>query len=203
MNNEEPVELVEADLIGTGTRRFCYAYPDKPEFCIKIPRQTKNGQLQQRREIKYYSRLKKRGVPTERVTRFHQVVSTSLGDGYVYDAIRDFDGECSLQLIHYLNNEPERVSEYLAMIKLLESYFFDNEVLFYDLNPYNILCRKSQDDNLEPFVIDGVGDVVAIPVLNYSRYLLKKKIERRWLRFIKQMKKRCDWMTQYSPDYSI
>ena len=157
----------------------------------------KNGYLQQRREVRYYSKLIKRQVPTERITRYHGQIETSLGAGYVYDVIRDADGRVSRQLGTYLLEEPERYREYLVILKQLESYLFENLVLIYDLSPWNILCRKDNDNTLEPFIIDGVGDVVAVPVLNLSSRLVKQKIRRRWLRMINKMKNRYDWMSDY------
>ena len=200
-NESEPgsqtVNLTEHQLIGKGTRRYCYQHPHDPDLCIKIPMAKKNGYLQQRREVRYYSKLIKRQVPTERITRYHGQIETSLGAGYVYDVIRDADGRVSRQLGTYLLEEPERYREYLVILKQLESYLFENLVLIYDLSPWNILCRKDNDNTLEPFIIDGVGDVVAVPVLNLSSRLVKQKIRRRWLRMINKMKNRYDWMSDY------
>lgn len=194
----ETVPLDEGLLIGSGTRRLCYQYPQHPQFCIKIPKQKKNGYLQQRREVRYYQKLEKRQVPTQRITHYYGTVETSLGTGYIYDAIRDADGVISRQWVDYLDNEPDRHAEYLSILRQLEEYLFENLVLIYDLSPWNILCRKHQDDTLEPFIIDGVGDVVAIPVLNLSRVLVRQKLRRRWLRMINKMEKKYEWMAEYS-----
>lgn len=195
------ISLTEQQLIGTGTRRYCYQHPQDTDLCIKIPKAKKNGYLQQRREVRYYAKLKRRQVPTERITRFHGAVQTSLGEGFIYDVIRDSDGRVSRQLEAYLREEPERYPEYLGMLYQLESYLFDNLVIIYDLSPWNILCRKNSDGSLEPFIIDGVGDIVAIPVLNLSRRLVRQKIKRRWLRMINKMRGRFDWMSEYRSEY--
>lgn len=194
---ENEIHLSEDNLLGTGTRRLCYEYPGKLDLCIKIPMTTKNGIKQQKREVVFYQKLAKRGVPTERVTRYHGTVETSLGTGYVYDAIRDADGSTSKQFMHYLRNVPERHAEYLAILLLLEAYLFENRVVFYDLSPWNILCRQNGDGSLEPFIIDGVGDIVAIPVLNLSDKLLHGKIKRRWFRMINKLTPQFDWMKDY------
>jgi hypothetical protein len=57
--------------------------------------------------------------------------------------------------------------------------------------------KKTGEGTFEPFIIDGVGDVVAIPVLNLSRALVSQKIRRRWMRMIAKMSKRFDWMEGY------
>jgi serine/threonine-protein kinase RIO1 len=192
-----PVELSEQQLIGKGTRRYCYQFPGRDELCIKVPKAKKNGYLQQRREVRYYQKLYRRGVPTRLITRYHGTVETSEGTGYVYDAVRDPDGRVSRQMIEYLDQQPEHYREYLRLFKLLENYLFDNRVIFYDLSPYNILCRKTGEGRFEPYIIDGVGDVVAIPVLNLSQALVRQKIKRRWMRMIRKLSKRYDWMADY------
>jgi len=198
ISTEQVLQLSEDDFIGTGTRRTCYAYPGHPELCIKIPKAKKNGFKQQKREVKYYRKLEHREVPTERITRYHGSLQTSLGEGYLYDAVRDADGQPSLQMIHYLRNETERDSEFLDMLNLLEDYLFKYRVIIYDLSPWNILCRKGSDGSLEPFIIDGVGDIVAIPVLNLSDRLVKQKIKRRWMRMVSRMEKNFKFMHRYS-----
>lgn len=194
----QPIELAESDLIGTGTRRYCFAYPSEISLCIKIPMQKKNGYKQQKREVRFYQQLASRGVPTDRITKYHGEVETSRGTGYIYDVVRDIDGSPSKQLGIFLKEQPERGHEFVQIMKILENYLFDNRVVFYDLNPWNILCKKQANGSLEPFIIDGVGDIVAIPVLNLSNRLLEQKIRRRWLRLIDRMRKHHLWMAQYS-----
>ena len=191
------VQLSDQDLIGTGTRRYCYHFPGRSEYCIKIPKNKKNGFLQQRREVKYYKKLQRLGVPTDLITNYHGSIETSLGTGYLYDAVRDEDGRISQSMRHYLQEQPENYPEYLRLLRRLEDYLLENQVLFYDLNTSNILCRKTGDASFEPYIIDGVGDVVAIPVLNLSRALVRQKIRRRWMRFERRLAQRFDWMEEY------
>lgn len=194
--NSTIINLTENELIGVGSRRFCYRHPDESGLCIKIPKSSKNGLIQQRREVKYYRNLEKRGVPFKYIAKFRGSVNTSQGEGFVYDAIVDNDGSASLQMIDYLKQEPERGDEYLKIIVDIENYLFDNLIIFYDISPYNILCRKNSDGHLEPYIIDGVGDVVRIPILNLSKMLVRQKIKRRWLRLIGHLQK-YDWMKGY------
>lgn len=195
--SEQSVELADDDLIGEGSRRYCYRFPGHASLCIKIPMSKKNGRLQQRREVRYYASLRKRGVPTDRITNFHGTVDTNLGTGFVYDAIRDPDGRVSRQMMYYLREHPEYSREYLRILRVLEDYLFDNRVIIYDLSAYNILCQRTADGGFEPFIIDGVGDVVAIPVFNLSERLVLRKIERRWMRMIRSLARRFDWMAGY------
>ncbi len=193
------IKISDENLIGSGTRRVCYRHPSNPELCIKIPKPTRHGIKQQNREIIYYRYLADRAIPLKRITAYHGTVGTSLGTGYLYDLITDEDGQFSRQFSDFLSEENDRSDEYIEVIETLEHYFFDNRVLFYDLNPWNILCRSSIDGHLEPYVIDGIGDIVAIPVLNHFDRFLVGKIKRRWLRFIGSLSKKHAWMKHYRP----
>lgn len=194
--------LSEEDLIGIGTRRRCYVFPHQTSLCVKVPTASKNGLKQQRREVKFYEQLYLRGVSTERIPRYHGTVPTSMGTGYVYDAVRDVDGKPSRLFSEYLKEQPHRSVEYLAILDQLEDYLFSNGIVFYDLNIYNILCQKLEDGSLKPFVIDGIGDVVLFPVMNNFKYFLNRKMTRRWFRMIRKMSNRFDWMDQYNFSHS-
>lgn len=193
------IELTDTDIIGEGTRRVCFCHPEDNSRCIKIPKVTRLGVKQQKREVKYYQYLIDKGIPTRRITNYYGSVETNRGTGYIYDLVRDENGEISRQFVDYLKSPDERSEQYINVVRTLEKYFIENRVLFYDLNPWNILCRASSDGQLEPFVTDGVGDVVAIPILNQFDHLLVAKIERRWGRFIVQLKRHHVCMQDYRP----
>lgn len=191
------IELSESDLIGKGGRRLVYAYPGDPGRCIKVPKPGKHSDRQQQREIKFYQQLQKKPFPTDHITRYLGTVETNLGTGYIYDAIRDADGRVSERFKELILNGHGQVSDYLRIMETLEDYLFDNLILFYDLGPSNILCRKNEDGVLEPIITDGLGEVVAIPILNYFPSLRRRTIRRRWLRLIEYMNKKHDWMEAY------
>jgi hypothetical protein len=194
--------LTDDDIIGVGSRRHCYVFPHESSLCVKIPKPSKNGIKQQRREVRFYEQLYRRGVSTERIPRYHGTVPTSRGTGYVYDAIRDADGKPSRLFNDFLTEQPSRKLEYLEILNQLEDYLFANRILFYDLSPWNILCQSLEDGSLKPFIIDGIGDVVVFPVLNHSKYLVYRKLLRRWFRMIRSLSNKYEWMDQYHFSHS-
>ncbi len=196
-DHDHTIVLDETLLIGEGDRRYCYEFPDQPEYCIKVPKSTKNSRIQQQREIKYYRKLANREVPLERITRYHGTIDSNLGTGYVYDAVRDHNGEVSKKMIDYLREDRLSHADHFQQLEILETYLFDQQVIIYDVNPWNIVYKDSGNGLIEPFLIDGVGDVVAIPILNLSETLVKRKIKRRWLRMINYLQRHFDWMASY------
>lgn len=196
------VNIEDCEIIGEGTRRICYAYPGDPSRCIKIPKAGANGNKQQLREVRFYEYLARRKVPTDCIPAYLGTIETDQGPGYVYEAIRDADGSISslyVEVIKQLAQQsPDTLRDILAQ---LEQYFFDNLIVFYDVNPYNIVCRRDSAGVLHPYVIDGLGDTVAIPVLNYSKKLLRQKIRRRWTRLLNHLRRKHPWMADYQSSH--
>ena len=189
--------LDDSDLLGKGSNRLVYAFPNDPSRCIKVPKPGKHRYKHQEREVRFFKLLEKNRVPTDHISRYLGTVETNFGTGYVYDAIRDANGQISDKLKTMALNNRERVPEYLQVMKTIEDYLFDNLISFYEVNPSNIVCRINDDGALEPFIIDGLGEKVAIPIVNYSRKLRRHTMRRRWLRLIEYMKTRYDWMKDY------
>lgn len=88
--------------IAIGRSRASYVHPDDPTRAVRIP---SPGQLSRtRREIAFYRRLDRRGVDyAEYLPRFHGGCETNLGAGFVFDLVRDFDGQVSRALSDYLD----------------------------------------------------------------------------------------------------
>ncbi len=187
----------DSDLIGKGSNRLVYAFPNDLSRCIKVPKPGRHRHKHQEREVRFYEQLKKNRVPTDHISRYLGTVETNFGTGYIYDAIRDANGQISDKLKTMSLNNRERVPEYLQVIETIEDYLFDNLISFYEVNPSNIVCRINDNGALEPFIVDGLGEKVAIPIVNYSRKLRRLTIRRRWLRQIESMKIRFDWMKDY------
>jgi len=192
------IDLRDCEVIGEGTRRICYTYPGDPARCIKIPKPKPHGKRQQLREVRFYEYLERRKVPTDCIAAYHGTIDTSQGPGYVYQAIRDANGRISRRYIEVIEklaaDSPEALRGILAE---LERYFFENLVVFYDINPWNIVCQRDSSGSFHPYVIDGIGDTVAIPILNWSRTLLRQKIRRRWMRQLSYLRREHSWMAEY------
>lgn len=189
--------LSESDLIGQGSNRLVYAIPDDPSRCVKVLKRGKKRHKHQQREIRFFEQLEKNRVPTDHISRYLGTADTNLGTGYVYDAIRNADGRIADKLKTMALNNRDRVPEYLQVVQTIEDYLFDNLISFYEINASNIVCRIDDRGALEPYIIDGLGEKVAIPIANYSRSLRRLTIRRRWLRQIEHMKSRYDWMKDY------
>lgn len=174
---------LESEPIGAGQERVCYLHPDDPSLLVKIQKGASNKQT--RRELKLYASLARRGMGNyDHIPRFHGLVETSRGSGFVVDCITDFDGSISKSLWwHFKRGYP--VAEFAPYLDDLRRYLLQNRVIFsVDMGRYNILFQKLSPERARLVVIDGLGDHTAINWLDNIGYFARRKIHRRWRRFI-------------------
>ena len=174
---------INSDPIGKGRERACYVHPEDPRKAIKIS--AGKVSAQSRREIKFYRKLQKRGGGVdEHIPNFYGLCETNLGQGIVVDLIRNYDGEISRPLNWYLA-QGFPIGEFEPYLDELKQSFLQNLIIFnHDLTIGNLLVQKSSAIKVRLVAIDGLGDVIALDWLDYFPFLVRRKIRRRWARFI-------------------
>ena len=172
--------------IGMGKERMCFVHPEDPRLAIKIAREKVSQQSQ--REIKFYRRLIKRGgVHDRHIPGFHGLCETSRGVGIVVDLIRNYDGEIARPLNWYLA-QGYPIEEFEPSLEELKQSFLQNLIIFnHDMTIGNLLVQKISATKVRIVAIDGLGDVVAIDWLDIFPFLVRRKIERRWQRFMERL----------------
>lgn len=176
------LELTPDLFIAEGTERQCYRHPDIPDRCIKVPHaERRSGRFW--REIGYFRGLQQRAVDFRHLTRFHGVVETSLGDGAVFDLVRDDDGQVPRSLASCLQaNDPEFNFWAVGEIERVKQDFLDQWIVFHDLNPTNLLVKRLGFAQFRLVAIAGIGHDHFLPLVNYSRRLACRKIRSAWNR---------------------
>lgn len=100
----------------------------------------------------------------------------------MYDLVRDEQtGNISKTMADYLMEKEKTFSDKIlekAFAKLI-NLMIKHKVIVKDLCSDNICCRILKNNTLELVLIDGFGHKDKIPLVNYSSFLSKKKIERR------------------------
>ena len=185
MSSNQVIELNDKLLISQGRNRRCYQHPEFSNRCIKVLHDDSPLKTQQR-ETRYFTRLTRRGVSWEMVVPLLDEVETNLGDGVVFELLRDVDGKISRTLEYYIyQDKPELNNWIITEIEHLKQYLFDQNIVFRDLNPLNILVQKYQPDSLRLMVIDGIGHNDYIPLCDFSKTYGRQKIKRTWNRKLK------------------
>ncbi len=170
--------------IGKGLHRECYIHPKDAQLCIKI---VVAGDLSEsKREQSYYKRLQKKGINWDILPRFHGVIETNMGAGAVFDLIRDYDGEVSKTLEHYLSHEQLDRKENPSISQAITTFkqeLYQQSIITMTLSPKNILYKKTAPYEGRLILIDNVGNSDFIPICSYIDSLAKKKITRKLQRF--------------------
>ncbi|MEM7206538.1 MAG: YrbL family protein [Pseudomonadota bacterium] len=179
---DKPLIHIDSDPIGRGRERVCYLHPQDSRKVIKLC----HGDVrkQTNREIDFYHRLQKRRISDLKfVPNYFGTVETNLGSGIVTELISDYNGKISQSVLDVLKDGTafDSFTDALADLKF---HLLENRVIFNnDMYLGNILVRRTDHINFHLVIIDGLGDVVKIQLLNYIASLTRRKIERRWKRF--------------------
>lgn len=178
--------LVVSEKVGTGKEKACYVHPHDSNKAIKVP--IGSTRVQTDREIRYYKKLlKRKNVFYSHMPQFYGLVTTNLGEGYVVDLVRDYDGEISKSLEWYLQHG-STLNDFSMHLQELKTYFLQNSIVFnHDMYDGNLLVKKVSPEKMQLVIIDGIGDVVFIQWPNMIPSFVRLKIERRWQYFWRRM----------------
>lgn len=180
------IKLEKSRFVGKGYHRECYRHPEDSNLCIKVVVHGNSAEI--RRENKYYKHLKKRGISWDFIPRYHGKVETNLGTGYVFDLIKDDNGEVSKTLDYYLSSTLEFKAQVSSLSKALydlRKYLLNQRIITMTIDPRNIACQKVGSGLFRLYVVDNIGNSDFIPICNYSKWFAKKKILRKWDRLEK------------------
>ena len=176
------VILSDDHFIAEGTDRKCYRHPRFPDRCIKVLHPHRHRRRSYR-EIRYFRRLCRRDIEWQRLTRYHGQVETNLGRGGVFELVADHNGEVSKSLEYYLQREDAAFLQWASEdLNTLTRELYDQWVVFHDLNPSNIVVRRTAPGEQRLVVIDGIGHNQFLPVANYLPAYARRKIVRVWNR---------------------
>ncbi len=177
---------IDTDPIGIGVERACYLHPEDPNKAVKISIKRRN--LQSKREINYYTKLARRhDLKFDHLPKYYGTIKTNLGDGFVVELVRDYDGQISKPLNWYLAHglSVEKLPPYLESLK---RFFLKYLIIFnYDMKSSNLLLQKFSSGDARLVLIDGLGDTAYFEWLNAFASHVESKINRRWERFIKRL----------------
>ncbi len=192
MKSSNIIDLTDAIKIGSGIERTVYVHPDNPNQLIKFVHSGQEAS-QTMREVSYYEKLVKRLPDTveawQHIPRFYGVQPTSLGKYPVFEAIRDFDGEIAKTFQFYL--ERDGIEPYRCELDALKSYLLKYRIIFNNdiAWPVNLVLKRLDENEQVLVIVDALGDVVAIKILNMFPYFARQKILRRWQRLERRLLK--------------
>jgi len=176
----DTVSLPAHYFVAEGTDRKCFRHPTEPQCCIKVLHpERRSGRFS--REVRYFLSLQRRGVYFKHLTQLHGLINTRLGKGAIFDMVLDDDGRVSKSLDYYLAQNDKRFNSWaVTAIESLKQDFYEQWIVFHDLNPGNILVKRLSFDEFRLIAIDGIGHDHFFPLASYSSTLARKKLTLVW-----------------------
>ncbi len=190
-------------VIGQGTERTCYQHPADQTRCIKI---THNGRFKQTiRETRYFNFLANKGVPFDHLPRFYGKIE---GNGFIgieqeliLDHVTDDKSTdnhrptSSKTIDQYVASPltPEEIRAFWKALNELKAWLLKYNVLALGIDHYNVVVNRTEN-GIRMVLIDGVYDTEWIPVSQYFPFLGRRKILRRWNRFMNQLRQQYPYL---------
>ena len=183
------IYLDEKKLIGKGSERSCYYHPNNENYCIKvIHTMSKRSIIRSDREINYIRKYKSKKTPFKEIPDYYGSVHTNIGKGYIFERVKDWNGENSIKLSEYIKEDGDSENIRLMILDMYNS-FIKHRALVSDLHSGNIVVNlKNPKACPKLILIDGIGNSDFIKISDYSYYLLKKKLIRKFSRMMHNLK---------------
>lgn len=172
----ETIQLSDDLIIGTGRDRICYEHPTIKEQCIKV---SISSHKQSRREVRYFSFLKKRGVDMSQISVFLGKIKTNQGIGFCFELVRNKDGKISLTLRESLEKQIFTIKDIQPKLEMLQKYLLSSGICIRDISPSNIICQNTTK-GINLIVIDGIGNSNINPLTIRFTSLINSAIIKAW-----------------------
>lgn len=156
-------------------------------ICVSNSRTIEGGQKDLLREINYIDVLNRRHKDYSILPQYFGKVNTNLGTGYVFEIIRDYNGNKTQTLEDFITSPTlfaENFDLIVHLLKNLKDELYKNEIITMVLFPENILFQKIDKNTYRVRIVNDMGSAVLIPLEYHFKYFAHTKILRRWKMFL-------------------
>jgi PhoP regulatory network protein YrbL len=170
--------------IARGGERIVYRHPHDAKLCVKVRFAGAPHPEETAGEVRYWQYLDRYGCDFAHMPRFEGWAATNQGEGAVWELVQDYNGVISPSLKAVLQRGLATHDACRRALAGLKEWILRHGVVWRDLHPRNIVCRFSRPGDFRLILVDGWGNNEFIPVSSWSRTLNRKKVLRRWDRFM-------------------
>ena len=185
------IDLSGAVLIGEGDHKRTFIDPADPGRCVKILFTTPDVDME--RELAYRRSRERRGLTGKLLPAYYGTVETSLGTGYVFERVLDFDGRTS-RTFRDLFEEAGRDGSLLPCIeKVMErckEQLFAELIVTSNVEPTNFMVQRLSETEFTIRIIDNLGTPVWLPLAYYFDALARKRLRKYWNRFLNELQRK-------------
>ena len=195
----ETLILTKDLIVAKGSGRVCYNHPKDFSKIIKIAYPQVFYKNQNQIENIYYNYLKKHNISTTHIVKCYGYINTNLGKGLIFDKVCDYTGDISLYFTQYLdkvkNGSRVSLKNEESLVKELEKYILENNILFVDISLKNVLLCEYEQGKYKLIIIDGLGGtvlprfIIQLFIKPYQRYKIKKMCKMFVNKFYSRLKK--------------
>jgi len=208
---KQSIKLSSTEPFAQGGNRLCFVDPRDPERCVKVARQGRSATEKRLsapgwkrfRPLRYYDDNLRELDTCRRIERFlsaevwtrvpqcYGMVDTDLGEGIVTDLVRNADGSIARDLKAKLRKEGND-RYFRAAVDDLLAFLRRTGLPTRDLLLHNLVARDhNEKGHFTIYIIDGFGSADALPLAYWSRYLGRKKVERKIPKFLAKVDEFC------------
>lgn len=181
------INLKNAKCIGEGQARLCFEHPDFADRCVKVFKtQEKRMLVHLNREIDFLKKFNKGAKHLDFVPQYYGEFETSEGLGYVFELYKDYTGEVSQPLID-VDFAAYDQDLFIDKVERLYRELLKKGGVLSDFHRGNVLVQKHSESDYDLKIIDGFGNSDFVKICDYSKYFLKKKLDRKFFRFLRPL----------------
>lgn len=186
------IKLKEEDYLGKGRERVCYVHPEDSSKVIKVVYKASENLNQNQLEYEYLNFLEKKRVSFLHLSKCFGSLQTNLGEGYVFERIRDFNGKTSKSFKYMVINGILNPNTEIELLNELKKYLLENSIIFVDIALSNIFCQEISKHNYKLIITDGIGGKrigLKSKLYLYSKIFTMYKVRKQLVRMDKRYKK--------------
>ena len=185
-------ELILSDelFIGMGGQQKTFIHPKDPSKCVKISYIGINRDI--KKELRYRKICAESLKNSRLITKYFGEVSTNMGTGYVYERVRDFNGNTSKDLRNFLvimSDDAESLKIVENVLLGFKEDFMRECIVTVDRNTANFMVQETSPGVYQVRIVDNIGTPVLIPLVYYFRFAAKWKARRIWNRWVDDLLK--------------
>ncbi|WP_164970015.1 YrbL family protein [Arcobacter sp. CECT 8983] len=190
------INLNKKNYLGKGRERACYLHPEDDSKVVKVVYKPLENLNQNELEYEYLKYLEKKDIPFSHLSKCYGKVHTNLGEGYIFERIKDYNGETSTSFKNVVMNGLLSSKLEIELLNELKKYLHENSIIFVDVALSNVFCQKISEDNYKLVLTDGIGGKrmgLKSKLYLYSKLFTKykvkkqlKKLDSRYKKVIKQ-----------------
>lgn len=183
--------LTDENILGKGTNKRVYFHPTDPNKCIKFSLDSAD-ETDIKYELEFRRICKDRVEKSILLTKYFGTVETNLGTGYIFELVRDFDGNLSETFESFIKREGNSDSTH-NLLREFKQTLFDEQIITYTIFPDNIMVQKISESKSLIRIIDGIGMHVLIPIPYYVDKIAERRELRIWQKFLQKLRDDFDY----------